>query len=190
MAWRTKHSGGRNGWQRAPIISDVYECTWVLHNGDAYTVEMNYDNTLLTSEGAVQAAGDLYLADRNAGNGLFRNATLDNTATGSEVTSLASSATQNFAGSFQSFLTSLGGQYAADASNPGLLTQAQVNSLVGAWGVDVSNHNAWAVVNYDAEFGVVPEPGTFALLGAAAGVVGLAYRARRTKASSQMAQTV
>jgi hypothetical protein len=177
MAWRTSTSADVTAGG-APIISNVVKLLNI-NQGDAYAVEMNYDNTLLTNESATQAVGDIYLADRQ-GNGTFRNATLDNTGGSTSIGGLSSS--QNYAGSFATFLTSLGGQYATDASNPSLLTQAQVNALVGSWGVDITNHDAWAVVNYDAEFGVVPEPGTFALLGAAVGVVGLAYRARRKKA--------
>ena len=37
----------------------------------------------------------------------------------------------------------------------------------GEWGVNPTTNQAWAVVNYDAEFAVVPEPGTLALLGVA-----------------------
>ena len=39
----------------------------------------------------------------------------------------------------------------------------------GRWGVDTLTHTAWAILNHDAEFAVVPEPGTIALL--LAGVV-------------------
>ena len=42
--------------------------------------------------------------------------------------------------------------------------------MAGSWGVDTTNHEAWLVLpNGEAGiYAVVPEPGTFALLGAAA----------------------
>jgi hypothetical protein len=55
-----------------------------------------------------------------------------------------------------------------------------LGSLVGWWGIDVTSDldgEAWAVLDYDGEFAVVPEPGTIGLL--AAGGLGLAAYAWR-----------
>ena len=50
---------------------------------------------------------------------------------------------------------------------------------LGDWGVNTANHTVWAVVDHNSQFAVTPEPGTLALLAAAA--VGLAgYVWRRT----------
>ena len=35
---------------------------------------------------------------------------------------------------------------------------------LGSYGVDVSNHNVWAVLDHNSDFAVVPEPTTWALL--------------------------
>ncbi|MGA2257241.1 MAG: PEP-CTERM sorting domain-containing protein [Thermoguttaceae bacterium] len=51
--------------------------------------------------------------------------------------------------------------------------------VVGDWGVNTSNNTAWAVLNHDAEFAVVPEPGTLALLAAGVFALGFVYRRRK-----------
>ncbi|MFI5381159.1 MAG: PEP-CTERM sorting domain-containing protein [Tepidisphaerales bacterium] len=48
---------------------------------------------------------------------------------------------------------------------------------LGAWGVDTSAHVAWAVVDHNSSFVVVPEPARLALLGV--GAIGLVARRRR-----------
>ena len=40
---------------------------------------------------------------------------------------------------------------------------------MGSWGVDLANQESWSIINNGGgDFAVVPEPTTFALLGAAA----------------------
>jgi hypothetical protein len=196
MAWRSRGTAATPdvGPANVPLISDIVNVQNIGTGTNGYALQETYDPTALGADLAANiAAGSLYLGTRyNTGGGstgVFNNAALFNSSgaavtPGSEVLALASSATQNYAGSFSSFLTSLGGQYSADASNPSLLSQTQINSLVGSWGVDTGANAAWAVVNYDAEFGVVPEPGTFALFGAAVGAMALAYSRRRKAAQA------
>jgi hypothetical protein len=54
------------------------------------------------------------------------------------------------------------------------------DTTLGDWGVNTANHTAWAVVNYDGDFSVVPEPSTLALLAIGAiGLAGYGWRQRR-----------
>ncbi|MEI8373714.1 MAG: PEP-CTERM sorting domain-containing protein [Planctomycetota bacterium] len=54
---------------------------------------------------------------------------------------------------------------------------------VGRWGVDTVNHVAWAVLDHNSEFAVVPEPSTLMLLLAAAGMAGMAWRRKQRSAT-------
>jgi len=54
--------------------------------------------------------------------------------------------------------------------------------VLGYYGVDTSAHTVWAVINHNSDFGVIPEPSTWALL--AVGAVALFVFRRRTKMPS------
>jgi hypothetical protein len=43
------------------------------------------------------------------------------------------------------------------------VTAANLANFVGVWGVDTTNDEAWAVVNHNSEFAVVPEPSAIVL---------------------------
>ncbi|HEX3998072.1 MAG TPA: PEP-CTERM sorting domain-containing protein [Pirellulales bacterium] len=55
------------------------------------------------------------------------------------------------------------------------ITDANIGNFLGSYGVDVYDHDVWAVVNHNSQFAVVPEPsglvlaacGALALCGAA-----------------------
>ena len=53
-----------------------------------------------------------------------------------------------------------------------------LRSLVGSWGVDTTNDEAWAIIDHAGTMAVVPEPATVLLLLSAGGVM-LWYRRRR-----------
>jgi len=57
---------------------------------------------------------------------------------------------------------------------------AATDTNLGDWGTDPANHVAWAVLDHNSQFGVVPEPGTISVLGLSA--LGLCARRRRTVA--------
>jgi len=56
------------------------------------------------------------------------------------------------------------------------------SDYLGSWGRDTTANTVWAVIDHNSDFAViaVPEPGTLVLAGAAATVVALACRRRRT----------
>lgn len=53
-----------------------------------------------------------------------------------------------------------------------------LSQYIGAYGVDVTGNSAWAVINHNSEFSVIPEPGTSLLL-TVSGVGLLVFRRRR-----------
>jgi len=60
----------------------------------------------------------------------------------------------------------------------GSAADAMLRTLVGSWGVDTTNDEAWAIIDHAGTMAVVPEPATVLLLLSAGGVM-LWYRRRR-----------
>ena len=60
------------------------------------------------------------------------------------------------------------------------------NTTLGDWGVNTANHTVWAVVNYNGDFAVVPEPATLVLLGV--GFVCFGAYAWRKRSAGRSAQ--
>jgi len=168
MAWRVRgmnETPGAVGALVSPLISDIIRLTGMTTASadpsptDPFTLQMTYKPTLLGSEARESLNGSIYLAWLNpngAGTGtpVWQNAVLGNFGNN------ATRAEQNFQGSFAAFQLAIG--------------DTNVANYIGAWGVDTINHDVWAVLNHNSEFGVVPEPGTVMLLLIATGFLAVA----------------
>jgi fibronectin-binding autotransporter adhesin len=158
MAWRTRTSAESTGAGTPILMSNVLDLEGVaVVSGlerDLFVLQMSYD-----ASAAIAAPTEIYLATLNAG--AWVNATATNTGNNATV------AQMGYIGSFSQF----------QLDNPGAL-----NSYIGAYGVDPVSNKAWAVLNHNSEFAVIPEPATLVTGGLA--VLGLGYtglRRRRTQ---------
>jgi hypothetical protein len=163
-----------------PVLSsDVVELDG-LPSGLAVAMQISYDdriNTFLNGSTGSATVLDTFVVKQvtdPSGNVKWENAVLDDTTTGSKAQTAVNMPLENIYDSSGNLVTE-------GFLNMELAQGNTLGELVGSWGVDLTNHQAWAVVdNGSGNFAVVPEPSTFALLGTAAAGL-LVYRLRRRK---------
>lgn len=148
------------------FATDVLDLTGL--DGEKHVLELTYDDTVLAEgEGAMQIVWlTQYDADPGAGESLqdiWVNAVLGNknvvldilggtvTVSGEGTMGIQTYLqSKRFSGSYESYLTSIGGE----GSDPEL----------GMWGLDAGTNNVWAVIDHNSSFaGAVPEPSSLAL---------------------------
>ncbi len=166
------------------------------HETDPFVLQMNYNVPLLSGEAAQAKKGTIYLGWlAPAGFGSLTAPTWEkaftgdfNLTTGAQDGSKGTDAVANFQGSFLSYLNSIndpshGFSGGFTQGSIASLTNAQLDQILGAYGVDPSsgNHDVWAVINHNSQFAVVPEPSTLLLAALAlAGLTGYCRRRRRS----------
>ncbi len=119
---------------------------------DPFALQMTYNPSALGGVESVLAADGLIdLAWLNPALhqpfGIWQDATLGNFGTG-----LPGDVFQNYQGSWDAFAAANG------------VTDANVGNFLGSYGVDTATHTVWAVVDFNGQFSVVPEPPTALLL--------------------------
>ncbi len=161
MQWRTRttNEAGASG---PTLMSNILDLDGVaVVSGlqrDLFVLQMSYDPAA-----AATSPSDIYLATYDGGawvNAISTN--LGNNATGGQL---------GYVGSFAQF----------QIDYPGAL-----NSYIGAYGVDPVAKTAWAVLNHNSEFAVIPEPSLLVVGGLA--TLGLASVGIRRRRASQLSQ--
>lgn len=154
--WR---AAGEN-WPESLFLSDVVDLTGV---AGVFAMQMTYLESLLqpgVTEQMLVDQGALHIVWYDTDAGAWVNAVEGNSAVGSNAQS-------NFQGSWDAFATA----HSIDASN--------LSQFLGSWGVDTTANVAWAVLDHNSEFAVIPEPSTLVLAGL--GLLGLLLLWRRRR---------
>jgi hypothetical protein len=146
----------------APVLSDILELTGT--GGDPIVLSVSYDESLLG--GMTESSLRLGWLDENVSSATFNQwvAAIDGN-TANPVFLQAP-----FAGSWDSYWA------AFTSANP----TATLADARGASGVDAVSNTAWAVIDHNSSFAVVPvpEPGVTVLAGLGLGGLGAAFRRR------------
>jgi hypothetical protein len=160
------------------LVSDVVDVAGI-PSGTTYAMEMTFDdgiNSVLEGTSRPTTISGSYLAKlvTTGSVSVWENAALTLVPGGLAETGVADTLTDFLATEY--------------ADHPGLTHDELLADLAGSWGVDLvpgGVGTSWAILNNGGgEFAVVPEPSTFALLGAGI-VVLLLYRARRRRLPPQ-----
>ena len=174
MGWRSR-AANEIGTAKAslPLFSDVVNLNGVsTNNTQPFVMSMSYSpsavvaGTSFVSDGAAANAQQLYLGYYSSSGSAWVNAVSQQFNDGNS--SAGTAASINYQGTFAQFV---------GAGQPG--ASQPLSALLGSWGVSTATDTVWAVVDHDAEFAAVPEPGTLALLAAGVAALGLAYRRRK-----------
>lgn len=172
MQWR-----GRNAGDNRPLMTDILNLTGMSSAGgnhvqtDPFVLQMSYPAAPdPNNENTLAMAGNINLVWLNtAANqpfGAWQNAVLGNFGSGSP-----GNVAENFQGSWDTFASGHG------------VTTSNLGNFLGSFGVDVSRHQVWAVINHNSQFAVVPEPDASLLLLIGALVFGCGWGTRRLSRS-------
>jgi hypothetical protein len=185
MAWRQR-SAYESGQSSTPsgtdatlpggikfLTSDVVSTS--INSPLVYAMQMSFSPAVISAMEANKnintpagefAANSLYLGEINTQTNTWQNAVLGN-ASGSKT----------LPGVDESLATFLNSKLAGLS---GSAADAMLQSLLGSWGVDTANAEAWAIIDHGGTMAVVPEPTTALLLLSAGGVM-LWYRRWRRR---------
>jgi autotransporter-associated beta strand protein len=189
-----------------PLISDVVNLFGMAAGStgtnvapvqtDPFVFQMSFNPATLKAEGATNAdmatSGNLYLASLIPVNGVsdWENTIDANFAVaGATTTTIVDGVTLDIGDSVTSnnFARPFIGTFAQwEADNP-LFNSTDIADYLGVWGVDPDTlgsgeYNAWAIVNHNSDFAVVPEPSSLILAGIGVAGVFVVASKRRARA--------
>ncbi len=153
MQWRVRSlSDGTGVGSDVLNLTGMSAATGTHVQSDPFALQMTYSPAALGGDENVLAAEGLLVLgwldpSQNQPFGLWENATMGNFGSG-----LPGDMFQNVQSSWDAFAAANG------------VTDANVGNFLGSYGVDTATHTVWAIVNFNGQFSVVPEPATFVLL--------------------------